>query len=402
MNRLEDYREIIGNEAFVDIHRRARQLYGKHFVHINSTYSGGGVAEMLRTLVPMLNNVGMETGWRVLAGSSDFFGVTKRLHNGLQGETLRISQPEKAAWLAENEGFSVYNHIHHDCVVVHDPQPLPLARSYPRKQPWVWRCHLDLSQPNAEVWDLVSEYATSYDAMIVSSELYTRPDLPIEQRVFAPAIDPLSPKNAHLTQHQIDEALARFGVPTDKPLVVQVSRFDKWKDPLGVVAAFLMVKEEMDCRLVLCGGAASDDPEGLAVFRDLERAARPHIVSGDIILVNYESNIFINALQRSAAVVVQKSSREGFGLTITEALWKARPVVATAVGGIPLQITDRQTGLLCKPNDDRAFADCILRILRDPEWGRELGEAGHQRVQERFLITRLLGDYIDLFADLTC
>lgn len=402
MNRLEDYREIIGNEAFLDLRRRTRKLYGKHFVHINSTYIGGGVAEILHSLVPLMNNTGMDTGWRVLAGNSEFFNVTKTLHNTLQGEATKISDADRELYVAQNEEFARYTHISHDAVIVHDPQPLPLASFYKRRQPWVWRCHIDITQPDPDVFDFLADYIVGYDAMIVSSEQYLRPDLPIEQRTSAPAIDPLSPKNVRLTKRQIAENLALLRIPTDKPLVVQVSRFDKWKDPLGVIDAFLRVREEVDCRLVLCGGLASDDPEGLGMFREVERVSRPHIEKGDIILVNYGSDTFINALQSAAAVVVQKSLREGFGLTVTEALWKARPVVSTNVGGIPLQITDGQTGLLCDPHDEQAFADCIVRALKNPEWAKALGEAGRERVRERFLITRVLSDHCDLLCDLTC
>jgi trehalose synthase len=401
VNRLEDYREIMGNEAFLDVRKRALKLYDKHFLHVNSTYSGGGVAEILHAVVPLMNTIGIDTGWRVLAGNADFFKVTKRLHNAFQGDPTKMTRADRALYVAQNEEFARYTHVRHDCVIVHDPQPLPLASFYRRRQPWVWQCHLDISQPEPALWDYLTEYILGYDVMIVSSDEYRRPNLPIEQRVFSPAIDPLSPKNIPLTRHQIEASLAEYGIATDKPLVAQVSRFDKWKDPIGVINSFLLVKQDVDCRLVLCGGTASDDPEGQAIYQQVERLARPHVENGDIALVSYGSDTFVNALQRAASVVVQKSTREGFGLTVTEAMWKARPVVSTAVGGIPLQITDGKTGLLCDPHDDRAFADCILRVLNDPEWGQGLGEAAHQRVQERFLITRLLSDYLDLLCDLT-
>jgi trehalose synthase len=402
MKKLEDYREIIGNEAYYDIRRRARKLYEKHFVHINSTYSGGGVAEMLHSLVPLMNNSGIDTGWRVLAGSADFFAVTKRMHNALQGEGAEFSRADRELYLAYNEEFSRYTHIVHNCVVVHDPQPLALASYYRRRQPWVWRCHLDLSHPDPDLWDFISQYVIGYDAMIVSSDEYRQPSIPVEQRVFNPVIDPLSSKNVRMSPRQIELALAENRIPTDKPLVVQISRFDKWKDPLGVIDAFLRVRQEVDCRLVLCGGMASDDPEGQMIYREVEFAARPHMENGSIILVNYGTDRFVNALQRSAAVVVQKSIREGFGLTVSEALWKERPVVASAVGGIPLQVLDGETGLLCDPRDVDSFACCILRVLRDPAYGAQLGAAGKRRVSERFLITRLMSDYLDLLCELTC
>jgi trehalose synthase len=401
MHNLEDYRSIVGNEVYADIHRRARKLYPKHYVHINSTYAGGGVAEMLNSLIPLMNNTGIDTGWRVLAGNADFFNTTKKFHNGLQGEQVNLTEVKKHLYVTQNEDFSTYTHITHDCVVVHDPQPLPLPTFYKKKQPWVWRCHIDITHPDPELWAFLAEFIIRYDVMIISNEAY-RKDLPIEQRIFPPAIDPLSPKNMDLAPMLVKKNLDRFGVKTDKPLLVQISRFDKWKDPLGVVRAFMKVKQEVDCRLVLCGSMASDDPEGEVIYRQVEEEARPHIESGDLILIQYESNVLVNALQRSATVVLQKSIREGFGLTVTEALWKGKPVVSTTVGGIPSQISDGKNGLIVAPNDDDAFADAILRMLRNPDWATELGRAGRETVREKFLLTRLMSDYLDLMCDLTC
>jgi trehalose synthase len=400
MHNLEDYRTIIGNDIYADIHRRARKLYDKHFVHINSTYAGGGVAEMLVSLIPLMNNTGIETGWRVLAGNADFFNTTKKFHNGLQGEKINLSEVKKHLYVAQNDDFSTYTHISaHDAVVVHDPQPLPLVKFYKRKQPWIWRCHIDISHPDPDLWDFLAEFIIRYDVMIISSELY-RKDLPIEQRIFPPAIDPLSAKNMPISAKLVEKNLARFGVKTDKPLLVQISRFDKWKDPVGVVKTFLKVKQEVDCRLVLCGSTASDDPEGEHIYREVEEMAGPYIESGDVVLINYESNILVNALQRSATAVLQKSIREGFGLTVTEAMWKGKPVVSTKVGGIPLQIEDNVNGLITDPDDDEGFAHNVLRVLKNPEWAAEIGAAGQDTVKNKFIITRLLSDYLDLMCDL--
>lgn len=401
MNSLEDYRPIIGNDVYADIHRRARRLYPKHYVHINSTYAGGGVAEMLQSLIPLMNNTGIDTGWRVLAGNADFFNTTKKFHNGLQGEDVNLTEVKKHLYVTQNEDFSTYTHVTHDCVVVHDPQPLPLVTFYKKKQPWVWRCHIDITHPNQELWDFLAEFVIRYDVMIISNEQY-RKDLPIEQRVFPPAIDPLSSKNMDLAPMLVRKNLDRFGVKTDKPLLVQISRFDKWKDPLGVVRAFIKVRQEVDCRLVLCGSMASDDPEGEVIYRQVEEEARPYLESGDLILIQYESNVLVNALQRSATVLLQKSLREGFGLTVTEGLWKAKPVVSTRVGGIPLQIQDGVGGRLVEPGDDDSFAEAILQVLRDPEWAAEMGRRGKETVREKFLMTRLMSDYLDLMCDLTC
>lgn len=397
---LEDYRDIVGVEAIYRIHEVARRLYGRHVVHINSTFQGGGVAEILSALVPLMNDVGVETGWRILHGHPDFFSVTKKFHNALQGDRISLSPIKQRLHVETNERFSIFTHINHDCIIVHDPQPLPLVTCYHKRQPWVWRCHVDLSNPDEQLWKYLSRFVLRYDRVVVSLDRYRRPDLPVPQAVIRPAIDPLSPKNVDVPDTALRKALTKFRVPLDKPLVVQISRFDKWKDPLGVIEAIKRVRQAFDCRLVLCGSMATDDPEGNAVYEQARRRAAELIDSGDVILLTAENNILVNALQRAAAVVVQNSRREGFGLTVTEALWKARPVVATNVGGIALQIEDGVTGRLVEPNDPETLAASILELLQDPERAKELGERGRQRVREEFLITRLLLDYLQLLEEL--
>jgi len=403
---LDDYRGIVNDAALFDVHRTMRSLYGSHVVHINSTAQGGGVAEMLSSLVPLMNDVGLNTGWRILHGTPDFFSITKKFHNALQGEEINLTDIKKEVYTSTNESFAQYTHIKHDCIVVHDPQPLPLIRYYRKVQPWIWRCHVDLSNPNEEVWDYLKQFVLRYDYVIVSNEAYKRDDLPVEQRVIPPAIDPLSPKNMELPPETITKYVEKFCsvseefcVLNNKPLLVQISRFDKWKDPLGVIEVFRRVKEEEDCRLVLCGSTATDDPEGTLVYDMVRKEANDLIKSGDVILLTVENNIVVNALQRAAAVVIQKSLREGFGLTVTEAMWKAKPVVASNVGGIPLQIRDGRNGFLVEPDDIDGFVDRILEVLRSPNLAQKLGERARETVRDHFLITKHLHDCLELLVD---
>jgi trehalose synthase len=397
---LSDYREIVGDNVIYSLGCKVRSLYGKHVLHLNSTYQGGGVAEMLVSLLPLMNDTGLDAGWRILHGHPDFFTITKKFHNALQGEPVNLTSIKKRLYVQASEEFSVYTHIDHDCVFIHDPQPLPLITFYKKRQPWVWRCHVDLSAPDPELWEYLKQFVLRYDAVIVSNKEYVKDGLPVDQRVIYPAIDPLSPKNMDLSEKDIGKYLKKFGVPTDKPLVTQVSRFDKHKDPAGVINVYRKVKEKVDCRLVLCGSMAADDPEGLKIYEGLERKAKRLIEQKDVILTTVENDILVNVLQRISAVVVQKSVKEGFGLTVTEAQWKRKPVVASRVGGIPVQIQDGVNGFLVDADDENGFADRIARILLEPGLGETLGERGREGVKENFLITRLLADYLDLLNDL--
>jgi trehalose synthase len=397
---LSDYRDIVGDEVIYSLCRKARSLYGKHILHLNSTYQGGGVAEMLVSLLPVMNDIGIDAGWRILHGHPDFFTVTKKFHNALQGEPVNLTSLKKRLYVQASEEFSVFTHIHHDYVFIHDPQPLPLIKFYKKRQPWVWRCHVDLTNPHPGLWEYLKQFILRYDIVIVSNEKYVKKDLPVDHRVIYPAIDPISPKNKELSEKDVATSFKKFGIPADKPIVAQVSRFDKHKDPEGVINVYKKVKENVDCRLVLCGSMAADDPEGLKIYETLERKARRLIEQKDVILTTVENDILVNALQRSAAVVVQKSLKEGFGLTVTEAQWKGKPVVASRVGGIPVQIKDGFNGFLVEAGDEDGFADRIVRVLQDPDLGRTLGESGRNSVRENFLITRLLGDYLDLLNDL--
>jgi trehalose synthase len=396
---LEDHRQIVGNEVIASIQAKATALGQRKILHVNSTYQSGGVAEMILSLVPLLNDVGVKTEWKILEGSHDFFTITKNFHNGLQGEPHTFPEKEKALYIRTSEEFARMLAIDHDCVIIHDPQPLPVIDFVTKDQPWIWRCHVDLSNPDESLWTFLQTFVERYDRMIISHETYCRRNLPLDQKICHPAIDPLAEKNREMTEVEIASLLAAHGVPTDRPLVTQISRFDKWKDPVGVVEVFRQVREQADCRLVLCGSMAPDDPEGWSIYADVERAAGDLIASGDVILITEENNSLVNALQRASAVIVQKSLREGFGLTVTEALWKERPVVASRIGGIPLQIQDGMTGYLVEPTDIDGFAARILVILGQADESAAMGRRGKEYVREHFLITRLLSDYLDLLTD---
>jgi len=400
VKRLEDYREIVGDEVISRIHRKMRRLYGKSVQHVNSTFQGGGVAEMLWSLIPLKNDIGLRADWRIIHGTPAFFEVTKSFHNGLQGENIELSEEKKALYLNTNEEFAQFAHIEErDFVVIHDPQPLAMISQYRKEQPWIWRCHIDLSHPNPELWNFLKPFILRYDVVIVSHESYKKEDLPVEYRVIHPAIDPLTPKNTPLPRAQAESILEHYGVRLDKPLIVQISRFDKWKDPIGVVEVYKRVRQEVDSRLVLCGSMAPDDPEGSLIYEEVLKSAGELIKQGEVVTITAQDDLLVNALQSLASVVIQKSTREGFGLTVTEALWKGTPVVASNVGGIPLQIEDGVSGFLLEPEDYDGFADAVLKLLKDDELARRMGQAGREKVREKFLITRLLEDYITLMGE---
>jgi len=402
MHSLEDYKEIVGVKVIGEIHRKASRLYGKHILHINSTYQGGGVAEILSSFVPLMNDIGIDAGWRILHGNPDFFTITKKFHNALQGEPIHFTEMKKQLYKQANEDFSTFTHIDHDCVIIHDPQPLPLIKFYKKRQPWIWRCHVDLSDPNDKLWEFLSAFILRYDVIILSNEKYRKKDFPVEQRIVYPAIDPLTSKNMEISDKDISKYLKKFGVSNDKPFITQISRFDKWKDPEGVIKVFKLVKEKVDCRLVLCGNMATDDPEGTRIYERVKGIAKELIEGEDVILVTDPASsnyMFVNALQRISSVIIQKSVKEGFCLAVTEALWKGTPVVASNVGGIPLQVKDGENGFLVESDDTQGFADRIIEILQNPDLAKKLGKKGKEIVRENFLITRVLSDYLDLLTD---
>ena len=396
MIRLEDFRHIVPDERLAEIYSRARGLYGKHVVHVNATYQGGGVAEVLYSLVQLMNDVGIDAGWRILHGSQEFFEITKSFHNALQGARLNLTEKKKQTYLQVNDNFSKFTHFDHDCVIIHDPQPLSLISAYRKRQPWIWRCHIDLTNPNEELWDFLTGYLLKYDEIVMSSEKYFKEDLPVDQRLMFPAINPLSEKNKDIPEKTILEHVSKAGIPTDKPIITQVSRLDPWKDPEGVINVFKLVKEKVDCRLVFCYNAASDDAEGLRMYRKVQRRANKLIDTKDIIFVVGNNEALVNSVQRFSNVIIQKSIREGFCLCVTEALWKGTPVVASNVGGIPCQIDDGQSGFLVEPQDNEGFAERIIHILKNPDEAKAVGEKAKEKVRREFLITRLLSDYLDM------
>ncbi len=393
---LEMYIDGAGDEVIAAIHKKMRKLYGLHSLQINSTFLGGGVAEILASMIPLLNDAGLDTGWRTVHGSPDFYDITKKIHNAMQGNPEGLTEQEKELYLNINGDFSTYTHINHDFVIVHDPQPLPLIRYFKKSQPWIWRCHIDISSPNKEVWDFLRRYLLRYDIVVISSEKYRKRELPLEQRVIHPAIDPLSLKNRPLSESEIRTHIQEAGIPTDKPIITQVSRMDPWKDPEGVLDVYEKVKKKVDCRLLYCYNLASDDPEGVGVYERVYERAQEYVENGDVLFVMGNNALLVNAIQCFSTVILQKSLREGFCLTVTEALWKAKPVVATTAGGIPEQISDGKDGFLVDPADIDACADRIIEILQNPSLAEELGKNARETVRKRFLTTRLISDYIDL------
>jgi trehalose synthase len=399
LRSLDDYVDIVGIEPIAAIFRKARKLYDKRICHINATFLGGGVAEILGRLVPLLNEAGLRAAWRTIHGSPAFFGVTKKFHNALQGGPLNLSKNKKDLYLCVNEEFSKFTDLDYDCVIVHDPQPLPLIRFCRKVQPWVWRCHIDVSSPSLELWRFLEKFLIRYDKVIFSSEKYLQDDLPVQQHVIHPAIDPLSLKNLDLPKQDIDKYIAKAGIPTDKPLVTQVSRMDPWKDPEGVLQVYERIRQQVDCRLLFCYNLATDDPEGMEIYTKIRTAAAPWIEKGDVLFVVGNDEILVNAVQRFSDVIIQKSIREGFGLTVAEAMWKGKPVVAGNVGGIPLQIEHGQSGFLVDPHDYDECANRVVTLLKDRELARAVGEKARQRVKDKFLITRLMLDYLDLIHE---
>lgn len=401
MIEIAQYRKLVGDGKIDELIEKAKKHSGKKYLMINTTSEGGGVAEMLNSMVPILNHMGVDLEWKILHGFHEFFEVTKSFHNALQGGDLTLTDRIKELYLGTNEEFASYNEFDHDVVVIHDPQPLPLIAFTEKKQPWIWRLHIDITEPNRSLWEFIKKYIEKYDKMIISNESYRKDDLPVDDVIIYPAIDPLTEKNMEMDRGMIEDEMAKHKIPLDKPIISQISRFDTWKDPEGVVEVFKKVREKQDCRLVLCGSMASDDPEGWEIFKRVEDKARSLIDSGDIILVVNAEEVFVNALQRISDVVIQKSLREGFGLTVSEALWKGTPIVTSRVGGIPLQVIDGENGFLCNPEDENEFAEKIITLLEDKELRERMGIKGKEHVRDNFLITRLIMDYLNLFSEIT-
>lgn len=309
---LEDYINIVDDDVIANILKKARKLHEKRVLNLNSTFIGGGVAEILDSMVPLMNNVGINYGWRVIHGCPEFYDITKKIHNGLQGESVKFSKREKELYLEISERYSSYTHINHDYVIIHDPQPLPMACYNNQNQPWILRIHIDMSEPCESVWKFIKPFIFHYNVVIVSREEYKKKDLPIDQRVISPAIDPLSPKNITLPKKIINKYIKEFNISMDKPIITQVSRMDKWKDPLGVLKIYKKIIEKVDCRLLYCYNLATDDPEGMEIYNNLYEEAKDLIDIGDIILLGKDDKVLVNAVQQISDVVIQKSVKEGF------------------------------------------------------------------------------------------
>jgi trehalose synthase len=387
---IDDYEKYIGAKAVDRIHKKADKLNDMHVAHVNSTYYGGGVASLLSSLILLMNTTGIKSGWRVIQGSPEFFSVTKKIHNALQGGKINLTNRKKQIYEAVIHENALRNHLDHDLVVIHDPQPLPMINYYRKDSPWIWRCHIDLTKPHQQVWDYLTRFVEQYDAVVLTLDSYRR-KLRTPQVVIEPAIDPFSTVNRPLSEKDIDERLGYYGIPTDLPLVVQVSRFDTWKDPEGVIKAFRKARKEVDSTLVLLGNVATDDPEGEKVYHSIlnEREDR-------IIILSQQDSALVNALQRRATVVVQKSLREGFGLTVTEAMWKGAAVIGGDVGGIRHQIQNGKNGYLVSSIDEAA--ERMVKLMKDKKLRRRLGRSARESVKKKHLMSRSLENWIDLLS----
>jgi len=394
---LLDYKEVVGPAIIEELTILASHVGNQSIKMVNSTAVGGGVAEMLHRVVPLLNELGIQVEWEVIQGDEEFFEITKTFHNALQGEERHFEEDVFRTYLARNEDNNSKMSFDQDLIVIHDPQPAALISWHQnRRNRWVWRCHIDLSHPNRQIWEFLRPYIEKYDSAIFSSALFS-PKLDIPQYRFYPAIDPLDNKNKELDSSYIVNVLAKYGVPRDKPIITQISRYDPWKDPVGVVQAFKMARKYVDCRLLMVGDKAEDDPEA---ERILERVIREAGNDPDIHIIFLTRSIptEINAFQRASDIIVQKSLREGFALTVSEALWKKRPVIGSAVGGIPAQIIDGYTGLLVHSVEGASLG--IRSLLTQPDFANKLGKNGRERVKEEFLITKNLKRYLLLLLAL--
>ena len=388
--QLEDYEPFVGSRTIERIRKKAQSLQHLHVVHLNSTYYGGGVAVLLTPLTLLMNSAGIKTDWRIIHGPPDFFSITKKMHNALQGGKINLSDRKMKIYESVIHENAIRNHLEdHNMVIIHDPQPLPMIHHYKKNGPWIWRCHVDLSHPDRKLWQYLVPFVEKYDAVILSIEDY-RQKLKTPQFFFMPGIDPFSIGNREMSEGEIRERLNRHKIPTDLPLVVQISRFDRWKDPEGVIEAFKLARKEVDCTLVLLGDVATDDPEGPQVYDSLRNSREERII-----ILSEQDTALVNALQRTAAVVLQKSLREGFGLTVTEAMWKGAAVIGGNVGGIRHQIRNGVNGFLVSSVPEAAAR--IVQLIKNKKLQLRLGQKARDTVTKRFLITNYLEKYLDLF-----
>lgn len=389
--QVEDYEPFIGPKTIDRIRKKAKTLQYLHVANVNATYYGGGVAELLTSLTLLMNSVGIKTGWRVIQGAPDFFTITKKMHNALQGGEINLSDRKMEIYEEVIYENAIRNHLeNHNMVIIHDPQPLPMINHYKKNGPWIWRCHIDLSNLNRELWDYLLPFIEKYDAVILSIKDYKQ-KLKTPQLFFMPAIDPFSILNREMSESEIKERLDHYEIPTDLPLVVQISRFDRWKDPEGVIEAFKIARKEVDATLVLLGNVATDDPEGTEVYESLLDCREERII-----ILSHQDTALVNALQRRAAVVLQKSIREGFGLTVAEAMWKGAAVIGGNVGGIRYQIRNGVNGFLVSSVEEAAAR--MVQLIKDRKLRQRMGQKAKETVRKKFLLTRYLEQYLDLFS----
>ncbi|XHH09662.1 MAG: glycosyltransferase [Candidatus Bathyarchaeia archaeon] len=398
---LDDFEGIVGENHLQNIRMLSDKLKGMSVTHVNSTLIGGGVAEILHSMVPLMQDVGLKVNWGVIKGDLAFFNITKKIHNALQGANLVLSKAEKQTYLEYNKINSDATVLNADIVMVHDAQPAALIKFCPNKNnSWIWRCHIDLSTPNLKVWNFLEPYLACYNAAVFTAKEYVIPSLCVPLlAIRPPSIDPLNEKNRKLSDSEMQTILDKFEVKTDKPIITQVGRFDRWKDPSGAIDVYRQVKKRLpNVQLLLIGGMATDDPEGMRYYEKTSRHAAEdpdiHILLTDLKGIK---DLEVNAFQRASQVVLQMSTREGFGLTVTEALWKGVPVVARRVGGIPLQIVDGVNGFLVDSVEQAT--EKTLYLLRNAERAEQMGSNGRERVREKFLIVSHLRDYMLLFND---
>ncbi|MDI6887160.1 MAG: glycosyltransferase [Candidatus Thermoplasmatota archaeon] len=395
MNNISQYKPIVGEEVIEDLYLLAEKLSGKVIQNISATAVGGGVAEILHTIIPRLKDLGVDARWDLIKGGEVFFKVTKKIHNALHNRYAEILEKDFEIYLTTIDKNAKEISFYGDIIFVHDPQPAALIQKKAElHSKWIWRCHIDLSEPQEHAWNFLKKFITQYDASVFTASQFAQP-LPIPQVIIPPSIDPLSDKNKELSEHFIERILDKHGIKREKPIITQVSRFDKLKDPLGVIETYRTVKKSIECQLLLIGGSAADDPEGSAVLAEVNEKAT---VDRDIHILTDLYDEEVNALQRASDVILQKSIKEGFGLTVTEALWKEKPVVASATGGIPLQIKHNVTGLLCHSISGAAY--WVKQLLKYPKYAKELGRNGREHVKYNFLITRHIKDCMLLFLSM--
>jgi len=395
---IKDYEAVAGKSVIEELKLLSDKLKGKVIQNINSTAVGGGVAEILSRAVPLLKQLGVDARWDVIKGGDEFFRVTKKIHNALHGRKEKLSRQNYKTFLETSQLNIKEMDLYGDIIFVHDPQPIALIqRKKQNDKKWIWRCHVDVSHPIQSVWNFLKKYIEKYDASVFSAPSFAS-ILKVKQFMICPSIDPLSEKNRDLTRVEIIAALKKYGLPLNVPLITQVSRFDRLKDPVGVIEAYKLVRKYINCHLVLAGSHAADDPESGEVLAEVREKAKEDDQI-HILVVDPETNDFdINAIQRASSVIVQKSLREGFALTVTEALWKARPVVASAVGGIPLQVSHKYSGMLCHSVEGAALS--IKQLLNTPDYATKLGANGKEHIKQNFLLTRHLKEYMLLFLSL--